>query len=188
MPSRNNPQAAPIQGFPALTSAVLRQELEEAKDLLQSGADIDEKGNFGNTALMVAAECNLMPMVELLLGKGADINATNQYGMTALMWAVGNNNVQIVALLVKEGAALDAKDGQGKTAQVWAQEYGYTAIEQMLQDAAKAKSDARREAEEKRRAEDEAAAKERARHAVVSARQEQLKNKSRNPPKPGGIS
>jgi len=51
--------------------------------LLERGARIDDKDNRGRTALMIAAELNHEPAVDLLLSRGADPLLRDQQGKSA---------------------------------------------------------------------------------------------------------
>ena len=95
--------------------------------LLKRGADVNAKGNFGKTALMYAAQLNLIDTATLLLERGADVNAkTSTIGdcwnaidvadRTALMYAAGNADLAMVDLLLRHGADANATDSHNKSA------------------------------------------------------------------------
>jgi len=50
--------------------------------------NVDSKGPFGRTCLMLAAMANQLAIVEALLKAGANVKLQCQLGMTALDWAV----------------------------------------------------------------------------------------------------
>ena len=72
--------------------------------LLEAGADIDARDQYGQTALMNAARRGDAPLVRLLTGRGATLDHTAKFGLTALMLAVINNHTEVVRLLVAAGA------------------------------------------------------------------------------------
>jgi ankyrin repeat protein len=72
----------PFGGSSPLISAALFGKTEEARILLDAGADINFQNNDGATALHVAAFFCRPEIVQLLLDKGADKNIRNKFGAT----------------------------------------------------------------------------------------------------------
>ncbi len=65
---------------------------KEALELLINyGANINARSNYGETALMCAACNGKKEALELLINYGAEIMARSNYGRTALMWAIETN-------------------------------------------------------------------------------------------------
>jgi len=87
-----------------LIEASYNGNIEIVKLLIETGADINAKNNYGSTSLMYASKIGHKKIVLLLIEAGADINAKNNYGYTVLMFATANNYKDIVALLKKYGA------------------------------------------------------------------------------------
>src|SRR5262249_4514848 len=92
--------------------------------LLNHHADINVKGNQGNTALMPPAQAWL-PNLRLLLARGGDPNVRNAFGQRALIWACqfqGDYPARtgVVAELLQHGAEVNARDRRGRTALWWA--------------------------------------------------------------------
>src|SRR5688572_20404017 len=73
----------PFGGSSPLISAALFGKTEEAKLLIEAGADIDFQNNDGSTALLTAAFFGRPEIVKLLLEKGADKTIKNKYNATA---------------------------------------------------------------------------------------------------------
>ena len=73
----------PFGGSSPLISAALFGKTEEAKILLDAGADINFQNNEGSTPLHVAAFFGRPEIVRLLLDKGADKTIRNKYNATA---------------------------------------------------------------------------------------------------------
>ena len=92
------------------------KSLEEIKELLKKGADVNASNKYGDTALMIASEKGHMDVVKCLAECGVDVNASNKYGRTALMVAAIWGQIEVVKHLAELGADLEAKDGDGKTA------------------------------------------------------------------------
>ena len=87
------PEGFPFAGASALHLAVLKDNGEIVKLLLENGADIEikAKDEFKSTPLMWAAFWGLYEMAKLLLEEGADVNAPDVNGNTPLVWASVQN-------------------------------------------------------------------------------------------------
>ena len=98
--------------------------------LLERGADVNARGNFGKTALMYAAQFNLIDTATLLLERGADVNTKtsttndcwsgiNVTDRTALMYAARNADLAMVDLLLRHGADAGAIDSSKRSADAY---------------------------------------------------------------------
>lgn len=58
-----------------------------AQILINTGADVNAKGSYGWTPLMLAAGCGNTEVAKMLLDAGADVNIEDKNGNTALMIA-----------------------------------------------------------------------------------------------------
>ena len=76
--------------------------LEVVRYLLDEGADVNARENFGNTALAEATYYGHIAVIKELLARGADINAIGEGG-TALDIAVNRNNSAVADLLRHHG-------------------------------------------------------------------------------------
>ncbi|MBF0569702.1 MAG: ankyrin repeat domain-containing protein [Candidatus Omnitrophica bacterium] len=107
-----------LLGDPTTESLVIASEkghADRVKQLLDKGADVNEKSAAGIPALLFAAFNNHTDIVKLLLDKGADVNAKDKSGNVALMGAVFGS-VEMVKVLLSKGADVNAKNESGKTA------------------------------------------------------------------------
>jgi len=86
---------------------------------------VDERNNFGKTALMVAAQFDHLDSARLLLDRGAQVNATTWMqngtglahdGRTALMYAAATGSLSMVKLLLERGADPHLADTMGRRA------------------------------------------------------------------------
>ena len=93
---------------------------------------VNEKNQYGNTALMLAAAKGHKEIVGALLEKDANVNAANQYGNTALIWAAENGHVATVSALLEKGANVNTKNQYGDTALIWAAKNGHLEIVRAL--------------------------------------------------------
>ena len=91
---------------PAWERAVRSGDVEAVRQLLRSGADVNARDRYGQTALMLAAHHGHLEMVEALVGSGADLNVTAKYNLSALMLAVVAGHAEIARVLARAGADL----------------------------------------------------------------------------------
>ena len=73
----------PFGGSSPLISAAVFGKTEEAKALIEAGADLNFQNNDGSTALHTAAFFCRPEIVRMLLDKGADKTIRNNFGATA---------------------------------------------------------------------------------------------------------
>ena len=83
------------------------------KLLLDNGADIDSRDNWGRTPLIDVAILNRKTAAEVLIQRGADLSATDVREMTPLHWAAKNNHLELISLLLTKGAARFGHDKNG---------------------------------------------------------------------------
>ncbi|BDA42477.1 probable Ankyrin-3 at C-terminar half [Coccomyxa sp. Obi] len=86
------------------------------KELLTSGADVDDQDEEGRTGLHFSCGYGEMKCVNLLLEHKANVNAVDHNKNTALHYAAGYGQAEAVELLLKNGASCTAKNLDGKTA------------------------------------------------------------------------
>ena len=91
-------------------------------ELLQAGANLEERDGEGRTALHWAAGSSQSPaVVAALLDAGAELEARDDTGRTPLHWAAKwNYSVAVLATLVDAGAEVAARDEDDKTPLHWA--------------------------------------------------------------------
>jgi ankyrin repeat protein len=102
-------------GFTALHFAVSEEELNNARILLEAGADINAKNAFGETPLHRAIMTENIEVLEFLISNGADINAQKRNGFTPLHKAVFFQKKEVVKFLLKSGADENIKDNGEQT-------------------------------------------------------------------------
>lgn len=105
--SRPPPAVAPQP----LHEAVLHENVETVKALIQQGADVNAKSNKGDraTPLYFAVLMNNINMVKILLDAGADPNIENIQGSTPFFEASSGGNRKIIKLLFLAGADINKK-------------------------------------------------------------------------------
>jgi ankyrin repeat protein len=106
--------------------SVFKGELQEVKQMIEAGEDINIIDELGMTALMWAIYGDQYDMIQLLGESGIDINKRGEDGQTALHMASGMSywfwwkkyivpNPSIVTLLLRLIADINAKDNKGRT-------------------------------------------------------------------------
>jgi ankyrin repeat protein len=98
-----------------LLAAVAAGNKSMTKFLIDRGADLNAKGELGDTALHLAARNGFQAVVEVLLTSHAAVNAQNGSGATPLFQAVQGGQTKIIQLLLDAGADANHKDGGGRT-------------------------------------------------------------------------
>lgn len=89
--------------------------IEKAKKLLKSGANVDVLDSHSRTPLGWAAERNNTQMMQLFLDHSADVNLKSDGGWTALHVAANDGNIEAVRLLLENNADACIKDDEGET-------------------------------------------------------------------------
>lgn len=122
---------------PELFDVVLAGDLENARKLLQGGADSNASNNEGVTVLMIAAGNGHHELVEELLEAGADVNAADVRGWTALMKAIYNYDMdvgfpEIVGRLIDAGAEIETQIAYGTRPLMLAAGYGQAGVIEVL--------------------------------------------------------
>jgi len=130
-----------------LSEAIDNENLEHVEELLKKGADANKLDRLNQTPLMVAAVCNSMEIIQLLLTHGAKVNEKGHEGNTPLHCAVdisidgtiqsgggpGDEPTDIIIFLIENGADLHAKNIHGKTPVDWAHDYKSEKIIKLLE-------------------------------------------------------
>lgn len=98
-----------------LRVAAARGSVAVLQLLIDRGANIESRDNYGDTALHWAARSGRERSVKLLIENGAAIEATNSDGDTALILAIINGHGNLVKLLLDKEANVEAIAKCGKT-------------------------------------------------------------------------
>ena len=112
--------------------AALQGNIDEVRQFLTSGINVNAKHIFSNTALILAADRGHKDIVELLLAHGADVNVQNILSNTALMVAINKGHKEIVALLLDKGAHVNTQKTGDDTVLMQAARDGNKDIVEML--------------------------------------------------------
>lgn len=97
--------------------AALRGRVDEVRELLVAGVEIDSTNRSGTTPLMASAIGGHVEIARLLLESGADFNATRSDGSSALFLALDRpdkrGRVDIANVLLDSGADVSSGEGAG---------------------------------------------------------------------------
>lgn len=107
-----------------LNDALRYGQREKVLELLENGADVNSKVEFGWTPLHSAVQSGDKEMVQLLLDKGACPHARKDNGGTVFIEAAMVGNVEILELLFGCGFNINDSDNNGFTAFMEAAWYG----------------------------------------------------------------
>jgi hypothetical protein len=92
---------------PLMDASGERGDLGAVKKLVDKGADVNERGPYGGTALSSAAYYGHAEIVVYLLDRGASVKGAN--GAEALINAARQNHLVIVKLLIEKGVPINAR-------------------------------------------------------------------------------
>jgi ankyrin repeat protein len=81
----------------------INEDRDLAQHLLTRGADVNAQADDGATPLMVAAESNSVPLLDLFLSNGANKEAVDESGKGALSYAVESEAMQATEFLLSVG-------------------------------------------------------------------------------------
>jgi hypothetical protein len=90
-----------------LMQAAANGDIQEVKQQLAAGADVNARDQSGQTALIIACRTPHVPpdLVKALLAAGADVNTRSRNDYTALSWATARDNKEVIRLLRRSGAS-----------------------------------------------------------------------------------
>ncbi|NWW70322.1 RN5A ribonuclease, partial [Climacteris rufus] len=107
-----------------LNAAVKNRNKEAVLELLEQGADVNSKTEYGWTPLHTAVQNGEEALVRLLLDRGACLHARKDNGGTAFTEAGIAGKVDILKLLLERGSDINDRDINGFTAFMEAAYYG----------------------------------------------------------------
>ena len=101
--------------------------------MLMFGTNIEVRGEFGYTALILASRNGYLSMVKFLISKGANVNAHSDLKRTAMMQAIrGGGHLEVIKYLYSKGANVNAADRNKETPIMYAARGTYTDIAKYL--------------------------------------------------------
>lgn len=100
--------------------AIRDEDIDVVKALLNFGADVNAKGQFGQTPILTATVVGNIPILELLLDRGGDLTMINDNKLSALHIAVQQEWPRTVRWLLNKGLDINALDSTLSTPLHWA--------------------------------------------------------------------
>jgi ankyrin repeat protein len=117
----------------ALHDAASQGDLAAIEVLLAEGAEMDGRGENGETPLILAVLKGHADVVELLIARGANVMARNERGLTPLHAAAYSGNAGIAGFFLDHGAALEDRGNvSGATPLMLAAEGNHVAVAELL--------------------------------------------------------
>lgn len=129
---KNGAKVQKPYGVKALHNAIAEGHVLIVRALMESGMDVEIRGDGGDTPLMTAAKFGELHSVKLLLQKGADVQATDESGETPLHHAAEGGNIKVVKSLIERGADVNALDEQNRTPLIKAAKWTYLKVTNVL--------------------------------------------------------
>ncbi len=96
-----------------LVQAVARNDVKEARVLIEKGADVNVMDVLSQPLLLRSMWADSPKMFQMLIENGTNVNAKNSHGHAALHSAYGD--LRIMRLLFEHGADPNIKDNKGNT-------------------------------------------------------------------------
>lgn len=82
-------------------------DVDRIEQLLEQGAELEERDETQETPLISAALAGQSSVVSILIAKGADVHARNDRGLTSLHGAAYGGHSEVVRLLIEHGAVVN---------------------------------------------------------------------------------
>ena len=113
-----------------LLQAARTGSADQARTLLEQGANPNSRNRLGDTPLNTAARNGDVEVVKLLIARAADVNLANLARVTPLMSAVYGGHVEVARLLLATNASVEPVDRMEKTAMIYAAGNGNVPVNQ----------------------------------------------------------
>jgi ankyrin repeat protein len=98
-----------------LGDAIVANDIERVRYLLEHGAHVDARDGEGNTPLINATRFSFVEVATYLADHKADVNLGDRNDWTPLMFAAWQDNPDLVSMLLHHGAKIDVLSNDGLT-------------------------------------------------------------------------
>ena len=105
-----------LNGETPLHVSVRRKDMKMTCFLVDHGADISARNEYGSTPFFNAIYQSDLTAMEFLISKGADINVQNNEGNTPLHYACDCQRLNALKFLITKEPKLNIQNNEGKTA------------------------------------------------------------------------
>jgi ankyrin repeat protein len=102
--------------FTRLIEAVAFGSLADVMNVVESGAELEERDHWERTAWLFAIQTGDIDKARFLLAHGADKNVRGRCGMLPLFYAIENGHVPMLKWLLEIGTDIEQTDDFGHTA------------------------------------------------------------------------
>lgn len=126
---------SPAFGSGNIVDAARMDDLDQSRQLIKAGADIDQPEPDGTTPLLWAVYNSSPTLAKMLLDAGADPNIANDLDITPLLQASRYGNVEMIQALLSHGASLGEDSATTEPALMAAARSGSVAAVKALLDA-----------------------------------------------------
>ncbi|TDP85636.1 ankyrin repeat protein [Halanaerobium saccharolyticum] len=109
--------------FTPIMAAVMNNNLELVKLFYRDHSNINEKTNYGDTAMLYAAKFGDVELIHFLIDKGAKVIDKDDDNITTLMHASRYNNYEVVKTIIDKDARVNKRDSSGRNAIYYAATY-----------------------------------------------------------------
>ncbi|HOW86702.1 MAG TPA: ankyrin repeat domain-containing protein [Candidatus Aminicenantes bacterium] len=134
-----SPGQSPGQGTGTIFDAVKKGDIDSVRAFLDSGVDVNIRGEFNYTPLIAAARYDRVEIAQALIDKKAEINVLADYdeisgesGFSPLLWAASNCSLDMARLLVDRGAEVEKPGPQGDIPLMVAAKHGCLPVIEVL--------------------------------------------------------
>ncbi len=90
--------------YPSLAKAIIYGKLDDVREWIDAGEDINDFDEYGFTPLIEAVMFTKKDILAFLLERGAEVNFASLTGHSALHWAVDVGDLDVCDMLLKAGA------------------------------------------------------------------------------------
>lgn len=98
-----------------LSNAIVADDMDRVRFLVQHGAQIDFRDGEGNTPLINATRFGYVDVATYLIDHKADVKQADRTNWTPLMFAAWTDNPGLLTILIRHGSSLETKDVDGLT-------------------------------------------------------------------------
>ncbi|KAF5285445.1 hypothetical protein FQR65_LT02285 [Abscondita terminalis] len=98
---------------PILHNAILQQQTEIVKELIDVGISVNFRNKYGETPIHLAVENELFKLFEFLINKGGFVNAKDKDGYSPLHLAANNKDLKYLKVLLQKDALINIQTLNG---------------------------------------------------------------------------